>query len=175
MRGDVEKQPDLIVTVSPEDLVPRDHPIRLVKKVADEALRRLGPRLGELYSERGRKSVPPEMLLKAQILIALYSVRSERLFCERLQYDFLFRWFLDLPGVGTAFALTQLKSTFATTNGLERALGLPVLGAISRSLTPDQRAFEAKRTKMFFGGAAALVGVLVVLLAIEVVQVGSVA
>ena len=74
MRGDVEKQPDLIVTVSPEDLVPRDHPIRLVKKVADEALRRLGPRLGELYSERGRKSVPPEMLLRAQILIALYSV-----------------------------------------------------------------------------------------------------
>ncbi len=78
-------------------------------------------------------------------------------------------------GVGTAFALTQLKSTFATTSGLERALGLPVLGAVSRSLTPDQRAFEAKRTKMFFGGAAALVGVLVILLAIEVVQVGSVA
>ncbi len=109
MRGDVEKQPDLIVTVSPEDLVPRDHPIRLVKKVADEALRRLGPRLGELYSERGRKSVPPEMLLKAQILIALYSVRSERLFCERLQYDFLFRWFLDLPGVGTAFDATTFS------------------------------------------------------------------
>ena len=99
MRGDIEKQPDLIVTVSPEDLVPPDHPIRNVKKVADEALRRLGPRLGELYSERGGKSVPPEMLLKAQILIALCSVRSERLFCERLQYDFLFRWFLDLPGV----------------------------------------------------------------------------
>lgn len=88
VRGDVEKQPDLIVTVSPEDLVPRDHPIRLVKKVADGARRRLGPRLGELYSERGRKSVPPEMLLKARILIALCSVRSERLFCERLPYDF---------------------------------------------------------------------------------------
>lgn len=109
MRGDIEKQPELVVTVTPEELVPRDHPIRLVKKVADEALRRLGPRLDELYSERGRKSVPPEMLLKAQILIALYSVRSERLFCERLQYDFLFRWFLNLPGVGTAFDPTTFS------------------------------------------------------------------
>ena len=109
MRGDIEKQPDLIVTVTPEELVPRDHPIRNVKAVADEALRRLGPRLSELYSERGRKSVPPEVLLKAQILIALYSVRSERLFCERLQYDFLFRWFLDLPGVGTAFDATTFS------------------------------------------------------------------
>jgi len=67
--------------------------------VADEALKRLGPQLSAIYSERGRPSIPPEALLKAQILIALYSVRSERLFCERLQYDFLFRWFLDLPGV----------------------------------------------------------------------------
>lgn len=78
-------------------------------------------------------------------------------------------------GVGTAFALTQLKSTFATTTGLERALGLPVLGSISRSLTPDQRAFEAKRNKMFVAGSAALVGVLAILMAIEMIQVGSVA
>jgi hypothetical protein len=62
VREDIEKQPDLIVTVTLEDLVPRDHPIRHVKKGADEALRRLGPRVGELYSERGRKSVPPEVL-----------------------------------------------------------------------------------------------------------------
>ncbi|UIP05646.1 Wzz/FepE/Etk N-terminal domain-containing protein [Erythrobacter sp. SDW2] len=78
-------------------------------------------------------------------------------------------------GVGTAFALTQLKSTFATTAGLERALGLPVLGAISVSLTPDQRSIEAKRTKMFFAGSAALVGVLAILMVIEIIQVGSVA
>ncbi|WP_284125640.1 XrtA system polysaccharide chain length determinant [Parerythrobacter aestuarii] len=78
-------------------------------------------------------------------------------------------------GVGTAFAMSQLKSTFATTNGLERALGLPVLGAISTSLTPVQRTEEARRTKMFFGGAAALVGVLAILLVVEFIQVGSVA
>ena len=103
MRGDNEKQPDLVVTMTPEELVPRDHPIRTVKALADEALRRLEPKLARLYSDRGRPSIPPEMLLKAQILIALYSVRSERLFCERLGYDFLFRWFLDMPGLAPAF------------------------------------------------------------------------
>jgi len=121
MRGDTEKQSELVVTVTPEELVPRDHPIRVIKKVADGALRRLGPQLSALYSERGRPSIPPEMLLKAQILIALYSVRSERLFCERLQYDFLFRWFLDLPGAGTAFDAT----TFSKNR--ERLLGVDIL------------------------------------------------
>lgn len=109
MRGDIEQQRDLVVTVTPEELVPRDHPIRVIKKMADEALKRLGPKLEGLYSEKGRPSIPPEMLLKSQILIALYTVRSERLFCERLQYDFLFRWFLDLPGVGTAFDATTFS------------------------------------------------------------------
>jgi polysaccharide chain length determinant protein (PEP-CTERM system associated) len=78
-------------------------------------------------------------------------------------------------GVGTAFAMSQLKSTFATTSGLERALGLPVLGAISRSLTPDQRAFEARRNRMFIAGSGALVAVLALLMVIEIIQVGSVA
>ncbi|GAA4039128.1 XrtA system polysaccharide chain length determinant [Parerythrobacter jejuensis] len=78
-------------------------------------------------------------------------------------------------GVGAAIAMTQLKSTFATTAGLQRAIGLPVLGAISTSLTDQQRAEEAKRTKMFFAGTAALVGVLVILMAVEFIQVGSVA
>jgi len=100
MRGEREKQPALMVTVTPEELVPADHPIRIIRRVSDEALKRLEPLLSAIYSERGRPSIPPEVLLKAQILIALYSIRSERLFCERLQYDFLFRWFLDLPGVG---------------------------------------------------------------------------
>jgi hypothetical protein len=71
--------------------------------------------------------------------------------------------------------MSQLKSTFATTSGLERALGLPVLGAISRSLTPDQRAFEARRNRMFIAGSGALVAVLALLMVIEIIQVGSVA
>jgi transposase len=94
------------VTVTPEELIPRDHPIRVVKKIADEALKRLEPKLESPYSNRSRPSIPPEVLLKAQVLIALHTVRSERLFCERFQYDFLFRWFLDIPGIGTAFDAT---------------------------------------------------------------------
>ena len=96
--------------------------------MADEALKRLEPQLSAIYSERGRPSIPPEALLKAQILIALYSVRSERLFCERLQYDFLFRWFLDLSGVGTAFDAT----TF--TKNRERLLQADLFGEFFREV-----------------------------------------
>src|SRR5262249_22977814 len=101
-----EEQPELMVTVVVEDLIPEDHPIRRIKSIADDALKRLRPELDALYAEVGRPSVPPEVLLKAQLLISLYSVRSERLFCERLRYDFLFRWFLDLEGAGSSFDAT---------------------------------------------------------------------
>ena len=95
-----------MVTVVVEDLIPPDHPIRRIKKIADEALGRLREDLDALYGKVGRPSVPPEVLLKAQLLISLYSVRSERLFCERLRYDFLFRWSLDLAGAASAFDAT---------------------------------------------------------------------
>src|SRR6266542_2931412 len=145
MRGDTEKQPALMVTVTPEELIPRDHPIRVIKRVADEALKRLEPRLSAIYSERGRPSIPPEVLLKAQILIALYSVRSERLFCERLQYDFLFRWFLDLPGVGTAFDAT----TF--TKNRERLLEADLFGEFFREVIEEARALPPIWPRHFFG------------------------
>lgn len=96
-----------MVTVVVEELIPGDHPIRRIKKIADDALGRLKPELDSLYARIGRPSIPPEVLLKAQLLISLYSVRSERLFCERLRYDFLFRWFLDLSGVGSGFDATS--------------------------------------------------------------------
>jgi len=81
---------------SPGKRVPATHPIREIKRLADEALRRLDRLFDEMYSSIGRPSIPPERLLKAQLLIALYSVRSERQFCERLDYDLLFRFFLDM-------------------------------------------------------------------------------
>lgn len=95
-----------MVTVVVEDLIPEDHPIRRIKKIADEALARLKGELDALYAKVGRPSVPPELLLKSQLLISLYSVRSERQFCERLRYDSLFRWFLELSGAGAAFDAT---------------------------------------------------------------------
>jgi len=96
MRGKTEPQTSMLMLMSPEQLVPADHPIRGVKKLADEALRELSPLFDKVYADGGRPSVPPERLLKAQLLIALYSVRSDRQFCEQLRYNLLFKWFLDM-------------------------------------------------------------------------------
>jgi transposase len=96
MRGVVDSQLGLLTLITPEKRVPVDHPIRRIKALADEALKRLDPVFDEMYEGMGRPSIPPERLLKAQLLIALYSVRSERQFCERLNYDLLFRFFLDM-------------------------------------------------------------------------------
>ena len=95
MRGDKEQQALVMVYITPDQKVPQDHPIRAIKPVVDRALLKLSPVFNRMYSKRGRPSIPPEHLLKASLLIALYSIRSERQFCERLEYDLLFKWFLD--------------------------------------------------------------------------------
>ncbi len=81
---------------TPDQVVPKGHPLRKVKKLADAALVELSPVFEEMYAAGGRRSIPPESLLKAMLLMALYSVRSERLFCEQLGYNLLFKWFLDM-------------------------------------------------------------------------------
>ena len=96
MRGEQDSQIELLTTTSPGKRVPATHPIREIKRLADEALAKLDSTFDAMYSAIGRPSIPPERLLKAQLLIALYSVRSERQFCERLDYDLLFRFFLDM-------------------------------------------------------------------------------
>jgi transposase len=96
MRGERRQQVSMLTLMSPERLVPRDHPIRRIKALADAQLVQLSPSFDAMYAQRGRPSIPPETLLKAQLLIALYTVRSERQFCEQLQYNLLFRYFLDL-------------------------------------------------------------------------------
>ncbi len=96
MRGQEKKQTSMLVLRSPEDFVPKEHPIRRIKKMADEILRSLSSTLEAMYAEGGRPSIPPERLLKATILMALYTVRSERQFSEQLNYNLLFRWFLDM-------------------------------------------------------------------------------
>lgn len=96
MRGEPDSQVELLTTTSPGKRVPATHPIREIKRLADRALAKLDSTFDAMYSAVGRPSIPPERLLKAQLLIALYSVRSERQFCERLDYDLLFRFFLDM-------------------------------------------------------------------------------
>ena len=103
MRGKADTQGTMLSLVTPDQLVPEDHPIRQIKPIVDSALRELSPTFSRMYAETGRPSVPPEHLLKACLLIALYSVRSERQFCERLHYDLLFKWFLDLNITDPAF------------------------------------------------------------------------
>lgn len=95
MRGDTTTQARMIAT-TPEQLVPQDHPIRGIKPIVDRALAELSPLFEEIYSRIGRPSIPPEHLLKAQLLMALFSVPSARRFCDQLQYNMLFKWFLDL-------------------------------------------------------------------------------
>jgi len=96
VRGDAEQQTEMLLALTPDQLVPADHPIRRIKPIVERVLARLSPLFNDMYAERGRPSIPPEHLLKASLLIALYSIRSERQFCERLRYDLLFKWFLDL-------------------------------------------------------------------------------
>ncbi len=103
MRGKAEKQITMLSVLTPDQLVPEDHPIRHIKPIVDQALRELSTTFNRMYAETGRPSIPPEHLLKACLLIALYSIRSERQFCERLQYDLLFKWFLDLNITDPAF------------------------------------------------------------------------
>lgn len=95
MRGEDTKQAGFSL-VQPAQRVPKDHPIRRIKEMADLQLKYLSPVFDTMYSGVGRPSIPPEKLLKACLLIALFSVRSERQLCERLEYDLMFRFFLDM-------------------------------------------------------------------------------
>ena len=96
MRGHLDPQASMFSYFSPEARVPAAHPLRSIKGYADTALKSLSGDFDELYATTGRPSIAPERLLKASLLIALYSVRSDRLFCEMLDYNILFRWFLDM-------------------------------------------------------------------------------
>jgi len=96
MRGQVDPQGALFSYVSVEERIPADHPLRRVKAQADAVLGAMNAALDRMYAACGRPSIAPERLLKASLLIALYSVRSDRLFCEMLDYNLLFRWFLDM-------------------------------------------------------------------------------
>jgi transposase len=109
VRGTPERQMAMLTTLSPEDLIPSDHPIRRIRVVVDAVLSELDGELTAMYSTVGRPSVPPEQLLKATVLMAMYSIRSERAFCERLNYDLLFKWFLDLPIDAPAFDATTFS------------------------------------------------------------------
>jgi transposase len=92
--------------IDPETRVPLEHPLRVIKAMTDRILAILSPEFDRMCAELGRPSIPPERLLKSSLLIALYSVRSERAFCEELNYNLLFRWFLGMDLVEPSFDAT---------------------------------------------------------------------
>src|SRR5262245_60572548 len=96
MRGDDLQQDAMFSYLSPAQRVPADHPLRPIRRMVDEVLKGLSRRFETLYSKTGRPSVPLEKLLRALLLQVLYTVRSERLLLEQLDYNLLFRWFVGL-------------------------------------------------------------------------------
>src|ERR1700689_985263 len=96
MRGKPTSQRSFVSLIDVEALIAPDHPIRRIKALVDEVLQGMDSHFEELYVEGGRPSIPPERLLKAKVLQALFTVRSDRQLCARLQTDLMFRWFIDL-------------------------------------------------------------------------------
>ncbi|MGV1006885.1 MAG: IS5 family transposase [Candidatus Nanopelagicales bacterium] len=97
MRGDEERQSGFIVMTTLEDVVPADHPLRAIRAMVDAALEAMSPELERLYASRGRPSIAPEYLLRAQLIQILYAIPSERRLVEQLRYNLLLRWFVGLP------------------------------------------------------------------------------
>jgi transposase len=96
MRGDDNQQEGMFSYVSPEKRVPADHPLRPLRKIVDEILKEMSPQFAKLYSQVGRPSIAPERLFRSLLLQIFYSVRSERMLIEQLEYNLLFRWFVGM-------------------------------------------------------------------------------
>ena len=96
MRGTDHQQSWMFSYISAEKRVPKDHPLRAIRSMVDVALRNMGPQFDAMYAKVGRPSIPPEKLLRALLLQMLYTVRSERMLMEQLDYNLLFRWFVGM-------------------------------------------------------------------------------
>ena len=113
MRGKTARQATMLTGVTPDAVAPQHHPIRRIKPAVDQALAELSPTFDRVYARNGRASIPPEHPLKACLLMALFSVRRERRFCERLEDDLLFKWFMDLNIMDHSFDHSFDHSVFA--------------------------------------------------------------
>ena len=142
VRGRTNPQTSMLAVIDPESRIPANHPLRTIKRFADAALAELSPQFDELYAAAGtgRASIPPERLLKASLPMSLFSVRSERAFCEALDFDLRFRWFLDMDLIEPSFDPLHLHQESGTAAG--RAHQSPVLrcgGPAGRSVTSAER------------------------------------
>src|ERR1017187_9767648 len=129
MRGTDQQQAYVFSYISPEQRVRKDHPLRPIRTMVDKVLKELSPEFGKMYSKVGRPSIPPEQLLRALLLQMLYSVRSERLLIEEIDYNILFRWFVGLnldDAVWDATVFTKNRDRLLETEVAKDFLALAV-------------------------------------------------
>lgn len=131
MRGTDHKQSPLFSYVNLEDRIPRDHPLRRVKSLADLVLRSMSPHFDALYAEGGRPSIAPERLLRASLLQCLFSIRSERALVEHIDFNMMYRWFVGL----TLDEAIWDHSTFSANR--ERLLKESTTQRLSRCVRPE--------------------------------------
>jgi transposase len=141
MRGQDHQQSDIFSYLSPEQRVRNDHPLRAIRAMADQALRNMSERFDDMYAKTGRPSIPPEKLLRAQLIQMLYSVRSERLLMEEIDYSVLYRWFvgmnLDEP-VWDVTVFTKNRDRLLDGDVAREFLGEVVKQAQAKDLTSDE-------------------------------------
>ena len=133
MRGDLNEGADMFSYITPEKRVPQDHPLRPIRKMVDEALKKLSPRFGRLYSRYGRPSIPPEQLMRALLLQVLYTIRSERQLMEQLEFNILFRWFVGLGMDAPLWDVTVFSKN------RERLLRGDIAGAFFKEIVEQAR------------------------------------
>jgi transposase len=135
MRGEVDRQPVMFHTFNMEELVPAQHPLRGIKVRVDRELAGMRARLSAAYAKDGRPSIAPEQLIKATLLQALYSIRSERQLCEQIQYNMLYRWFLDMAPDAQAWdhsSFTRNRERFAQHDLMGEFFRSSVVQAVQR-------------------------------------------
>ena len=141
MRGSDHQQGEVFSYLSPESRVRKDHPLRALRTMVDEVLGKLSPEFDRMYAKQGRPSIAPEKLLRAQMLQMLYSVRSERLLMEEIDYSILFRWFIGLnldEEVWDATTFTKNRDRLLEADVAKQFLAEVVELARARSLVSDE-------------------------------------
>src|SRR5690242_6512984 len=141
MRGQDRQQSSMFSYLSPEQRVRKDHPLRTIRAMADEALFNMSERFDTMYAKTGRPSIPPEKLLRAQLIQMLYSIRSERLLVEEIDYSVLFRWFvgmnLDEP-VWDVTVFTKNRNRLLEGDVAREFLCAVIAQAQAKGLTSDE-------------------------------------
>jgi transposase len=141
MRGSDRQQADMYSYLSPEERVRANHPLRSIRAMADEALSNMSERFDTMYAKTGRPSIPPEKLLRAQLIQMLYSIRSERLLVEEIDYSMLFRWFvgmnLDEP-VWDVTVFTKNRNRLLEGDVAREFLCAVIAQAQAKGLTSDE-------------------------------------